>query len=153
MCTDYDTAHFSGFRKKFSQTCSTFSSRSNDCPPDLLALCKQPSLKILSTKSKFICQFKKIKKKNVALKTHSIVLVDCVRTYSKTQNEFSFGHERHGSTWKQNKSKVSNIEFWFLSIHSVKTLGYFNKNCQNYWPAKWHPIYKSAIIKRVTAPL
>ena len=30
---------------------------------------------------------------------------------------------------------------WSISIHSVKILGYFNKNCQNYWPPKWSKFF------------
>ena len=30
-----------------------------------------------------------------------------------------------------------NIKSESISIHSVKIWEYFNKNCENYWPAKW----------------
>lgn len=46
------------------------------------------------------------------------------------------------------KMKALNVKSWFASLHCVKFNGYFNKQCQNYWPVKWckffggrHPVY------------
>lgn len=39
-----------------------------------------------------------------------------------------------------------------VSIHSVKIWGYFNRDCQNYWPVKWclfflgHPVFRQPFI-------